>query len=300
MTMFNMTPLKWFAILAVVAVVLALGLPPNPRVLEQLNTSESTYRLAVASVLIPYLLIWYAAFYAFAKLRDYSRPIKDTKDGKAFHKISIGMGVVAFSLVVPTITGLILNNIAIYHPAFQPYAVIIINYVNLFPGLVAFLLLYNGARMLSGTVRGKTRRLDLRWHAPWFLLLAIVFSHLTLENHYRFHPYHLDPWVLVVTYIVPYLYGWMVGLLSAYELRTYANNVKGVLYRSAVGQFATGIAVTVLGSIAIQFINITLAKRVGGSLGMVLLINYVLLAVVAVGLVMMALGTKKLKRIEET
>jgi len=106
--------------------------------------------------------------------------------------------------------------------------------------------------------------------------------------------------VLVVTYIVPYLYGWMVGLLSAYELRTYANNVKGVLYRSAVGQFATGIAVTVLGSIAIQFINITLAKRVGGSLGMVLLINYVLLAVVAVGLVMMALGTKKLKRIEET
>lgn len=295
----KLTPMKWFVILAVIAIGLALGLPPDPGSLKELHATATAYRLAVATLLIPYMLIWYTSFYAFAKLQEYSAPLKDTKDGAGFRRITFGMGTLAFSLVVPTIISLILNNIASHHHGFKPAAVIIDNYLGLFPGLVAFWLLLSGARKLLTTVRGKTQQLDLRWHAPWFLLLSVVFSRLVLENQFRWHPYHLGVWLLVLTFIVPFLYGWVVGLLSAYSLNVYANSVKGSLYQIAIKRFAAGISVTIMGSIAIQFVNITLAQRINKSLGIVLLIDYCLLIIIAIGLILMAVGTNKLKKIEE-
>lgn len=295
----RLTPMTWFVVLTLIAVGLAFGLPPDPHAVAQLHTSAIVYRLALAALLVPYILIWFASFYAFAKLHEYSKPIKKAKDGAAFHKIAIGMGAVALSLVVPTIISLIVSSIAAHYPSFETAAVIINNYVGLFPGVIAFLLLYNGARALLRTTKEGTQKLDLRWHAPWFLLLSVVFSHLAIENQYGSNPYHLSLWILIITFIVPYLYGWMVGLLSAYDLHMYAKTVKGLLYRKAVRQFARGIAVTVFGSIAIQFVSITFAKRISGSLGLVLLADYSLLIIILVGLTLMALGTKKLKRIEE-
>jgi hypothetical protein len=210
------------------------------------------------------------------------------------------MGSLAFALVLPTTLALITSSIAVHHPAFKAGSVIINNYLSLYPGLVAFLLFFNGARELLRTVKGSAEQIDLRWHAPWFLLLGVTFSHLVIQNRYRYHPYHLSMELLIITIIVPYLYGWLVGLLCAYQLRLYAKTVKGSLYRQAVRQFANGIAISIAGSIAIQFVNTALAQRLNKSLGIVLLVDYLLLIIVAVGLGLMALGTKKLQKIEES
>jgi uncharacterized protein YacL len=138
------SPLTWFVVMTLIAVGLALGLPPDPQAVHQLHTTQAAYRLAIAALLVPYILIWYSSFYAFAKLREYSKPLKNTKDGAAFHKITVGMGVLAFSLVVPTIISLILAEVAAQHSSFKAASVIINNYLGLLPGLLAFLLLYNG------------------------------------------------------------------------------------------------------------------------------------------------------------
>jgi hypothetical protein len=295
----KLTPMTWFVVLTLIAIGLALGLPVDPKAIEHMHTSSGAFRLAVAVLLIPYVLIWYAAFYAYAKLQEYSRLIKTTKDGAAFHKIAIGMGALAFALVVPTIISLILHSIAGQHPSFKAASVITVNYLTLFSALAAFLLLFNGARLLLRTVRNGILKLDIRKHAPWFLLLAITFSHLTIENYYQHNPYHVGKWVLITTFIVPYIYTWMVGLLCAYELYWYAKTVKGLLYRRAIKRFAQGLAVVVAGSIIIQFVNITILQRVNTSLTHVLLLDYVVLTIVIGGLFLMALGTKKLKKIEE-
>jgi hypothetical protein len=295
----KLTPLKWFMILAVIAIVLALGLPPDPAAVQKLHTSEAAYRLAITVLLIPYVLIWYTSFYAYNKLQEYTAHLKGAKDGDAFRKITAGMGMLSFTLVVPTIISLILNNVAAHHNSFEAAAVVINNYANLFPGLVAFLMLYNGSHMLLRSTEEGTQKLDLRWHAPWFLLLGVIFSHLTIENYYRSHPYHLALLPLIVTFIVPYLYAWALGLLCANDLHLYARTVLGSLYRRAIKQFASGILVVVVSSIAIQFVNITLMQRLSKSLGALLLIDYGLLIIVAIGLLLIASGTKKLKLIEE-
>ena len=79
----------------------------------------------------------------------------------------------------------------------------------------------------------------------------------------------------------------------------YARTVKGMLYKKGIHQFANGIIVAVAGSIAIQFVNVRLMERVDNSLGWVLLTDYVLVSIIAAGLVLIALGTKKLKSIED-
>lgn len=291
--------MRLFAVLVVITLALALGLSPDPHVLRELHTTSTNYHLAIAALLVPYIVIWYVSFYTFAKLLEYSSPLRSTKDGAAFHKIAIGMGVLAYSLVVPTMLSLILNDIAAYDALFRTAAIIINNYLGLFPGLVSFLLLYNGSRSLLRTARGSTEKLDLRWHLPWFVLLSVMFSHLTIENDYRWHPYHLPLWLLVPTYITPYIYAWSVGLLCTYDLNLYAKTVPGALYRQAIKRFAAGIGVVIGASIAFQFLNVTVAQRIDRSLASVLLVDYMLLVVIASGLILMALGTKKLKRIEE-
>ena len=295
----RLTPMRWFVVLAAITIGLALVLPPDPHTVQQLHTTPTAFRLAIAALLIPYVVIWYLSFFAFDKLQCYSRPLRKSQDGAAFHTITAGMGALSFSLVLPTTLALILNEIAAHDAGFTAPAAIINNYTSIFPALVSFLIIYNGARELVRTTKGAAERLDLRWYTPWYLLLSVVFSHLTIGNQYRLHPYHLPLWLLIVSIIVPYLYAWAIGLLTTYALSTYAKTVSGLLYRKAVRQFAHGIAVTIFGSIAIQFVNITLAKRFSHSLGAILLIDYLLLTIVAVGLGLMALGTKKLQRIEE-
>jgi hypothetical protein len=297
--MLKLTPMRLFIVLVLVTFGLALGLPPDPHAVQQLHTSATDYRLAIAALLIPYAVIWYLSFYAFAKLQEYSKPLRDTKDGSAFYKISIGLGAIAFSLVFPTTMSLILNDIASHHASFSAAATIINNYLGLFPGLISFLLLYNGTRSLLKTAKGSIEKLDLRWHIPWFIVFSVVFSHLTIANSGHGHPYHLSLWLLVLTFIAPYIYGWSLGLLSAYDLNLYARTTPGSLYRQAIKRFAVGIGIVIMASIAIQFLNVTIAQRVDKSLGAVLLIDYVLLIMVAAGLGLVALGTKRLKKIEE-
>jgi hypothetical protein len=258
----KLTPLRWFVLLAGITVALALGLPPDPHFVQQLHTSSIAYRVAVAALLVPYIVIWFFSFYTFAKLQEYSRPLKSTRDGAAFQKITLGMGAIAFSLIVPTMLSLVLSDIAGHHSGFKTAATIIDNYAELFPGLLSFLLLYIGTRALLRTTKDGVEKLDLRWHMPWFALLSIVFSHLTIENQYRSHPYHLSLGILIVTFITPYLYGWMVGLLSAYDLNLYAKTVSGTLYKLAIRQLARGISIVIISSILIQFANVTIGQRI--------------------------------------
>jgi uncharacterized membrane protein len=79
----------------------------------------------------------------------------------------------------------------------------------------------------------------------------------------------------------------------------YAKKIKGLLYKRALNRLAAGIATVIGSSIFIQFINIVFAYKNNGSLGSLLVLIYLLLAVEAIGYILIASGAKNLKRIEE-
>jgi len=291
----------WFVILTVITVGLALGLPPDPQTLHNLHITSLAYRAAIAVLLIPFGIIWYSAFYAFAKLSEYSRAIKDTADGKAFQKVMMGAGVLAFGLIVPTIITLILQNIAIHHPHIKPAITILSNYLSIAVVIVTFAFIGVGARYLSST--GDLHRPSLIGTYIFsfvFIILSVLFTYLVMHFHVH-HPniYYLNTGFLLSTFVVPYLFGWCMALFGAYEFWLYAKHVKGLLYRQALQQFAYGITVVICGSITVQFVDNTIAARATHSLGAILILEYIMFTIVGVGLVLMAMGTKKLKKFEE-
>jgi hypothetical protein len=291
----------WFAILTVLTCALALGLTPDPHSVQQLHTTSTGYRLAVLVLLVPYIIIWYAAFYAFAKLKEYARATKGYADGDAFHKIMIGVGLLAFTLVIPTAIGLVLNNISQHHHGFTPASVIISNYVSILMGVVTFAYIGAGTRLLTSIDKKRPGLTGLRLFTLFFITLSVSFTYLVMQYDSRHHNiYHLNRPLLIFTFIIPYLFGWFMGLLSAYEFALYGKYAKGILYRRALRQLAQGVTITIVGSVAIQFLdNTVIAEEAGESLGSLLLLDFLLVFIVLVGLVLMALGTKKLKKIEE-
>lgn len=293
-------PMRWFVVLTVLGIVLALGLPPDSHTLSQLHTSSVAYRLAVAFLLIPYIVIWYTAFYAYAKLQEYTRYIKKSSEGRAFRKLTIGMGVLAFGLVIPTLVSLVFGVIAQMHPGFKATGTVTTNYLTIIMPLIAFSFINTASRWLTGPIKVRARLYTIRLFVIFFIVLCTVYTRLVLHGHdLHADSYYLNGFFLLTTVVIPYLYIWFLALFSAFEFRVYARYVKGLLYQRAFRQLAAGITVAICGSIAIQFANSTITARASHTLGSLLLVEYILVAIVAVGLVLMAFGIKKLKKIEE-
>jgi hypothetical protein len=257
------------------------------------------YRVAILALLIPYGIIWYAAFYAFAKLKEYSGAIHGSEDGKAFRNIMIGTGILAYGLIVPTAASLVMQNIASHHHGFKPASVIIANYLGLLAALGAFIYINNGTHLLTKLSKNRPSLGGIRTFVLLYITLAVVFTYLVMSYHVKHNVYHLGTLLLITTLVIPALFAWFIGLLGAYQFGLYAKFAKGLLYRHALRQFSYGIVLVIAGSVANQFVVNTFAEKVSDSLGAVLLADYTLLAVIATGLIMMALGTKKLKKIEE-
>jgi hypothetical protein len=290
----------WFVILAVITAGLALGLPPDPQTLHQLHISSLMYRVAIVILLVPYGIIWYTAFYAFAKLKEYSQSIKGFKDGKAFHSIMVGMGVLAFGLILPTAISLIMQAVTTHHPGFKPTSIIIDNYLGLLVALVAFVYINNGTDLLTRLSKNRPSLAGVRIFTLLFISLAALFTDLVINYHVKHgQVYYLNTPLLITTFIIPTLFAWFIAIFSAYEFGLYAKFVKGSLYRAALRQFSNGIIIAIAGSVASEFVDNTFAAKVSHSLGALLLAEYILLAIIAIGLILMALGAKKLKKIEE-
>jgi hypothetical protein len=289
----------WFILLSVVTCGLALGMPPSQQTLHQMHISSLTYRIAVLALLVPYVIIWYAAFYAFAKLKEYVQSIKGFNDGEAFRDIMIGMGVLAFALVVPTAFGLIVQYFVRSHPEFKASSIIIENYIGLVAAITSFIYFSNGSHKLLLISKKRPTVKGLRAFVLLFTVLGVVFTYLITNYHTKHNLYYLNTPLLICTFIIPSLYAWYAGLWGAFEISTYTKYAKGLLYRSALTLFSYGVVVTIAGSVATQFLDNTIAVKASKSLGSTVILDYIVLVIYAVGLILMALGTKRLKKIEE-
>jgi hypothetical protein len=106
-------------------------------------------------------------------------------------------------------------------------------------------------------------------------------------------------WLLVLTIIIPYLYAWFIGLLAAFEITVVARQAKGILYRQALRLLAGGVSVVIAGLITIQYVRSVFPSGGKLSLGLVLLLIYLVYLIVAAGFVLITLGANRLKKIEE-
>lgn len=290
----------WYAVLAITYLFLSLVLPINTHNLRQLHLSLHEYRILIFVILLPYCLIWFAAFYASVVMKEYTSLLENEREAPAFAQISKGVQAMAWGLAVPAIISVILKSIGAKHQAFDETATIISNYLTLLVPLVAFMFISNGSRILTEITRVRPSHNGMRIFALVFITFGVYYAVLTLTAR-KFHgnPYHLSLGLTMFTMIVPYLFAWFMGLMGCYEIMLFSAKIKGLLYKRALNRLAGGIAAVVGSSIFIQFINVVYAYKNNSSLGSLIILIYLLLAVEAIGYILIASGAKNLKRIEE-
>lgn len=290
----------WYA--ALVAAYLALALIPAPDhvTLVKYHLTNVSIRLLYVTLFIPLFLIWFAAFYGYRKLYKYKQLIQNNRDGKQVALLTRGLLVLALGLPLSSILSNILNLIARHNVSFTAATVVISNFASALYILVAFIFLGMGARGLNVLAKTRAGFWSRNVVVLAAIVLGVVFCCLIVLDHDELRKtYHMSPQLVMLTLGIPYIYSWFLGLSAMLELFLYSKRVPGVVYRKAWQWLAVGLGAVIIVDILIQYLS-TLSTWLNGlSLSGVLLLLYVLLFLWAGAFIVVALGTKRLIKIEE-
>lgn len=257
------------------------------------------YRLLSLSVFIPTIAIWYAAFYGYAKLRRYSKLIAKSPDGKQVSKIATGLLIVAIGMPVNSISGGLVSNLVQHQPEFAALATIIRNYLILALPLLGFLFVSHGAYGLGLLAKHRPRLRATHALALVYVVVSVLYCYVITTSRDLQAVYHLPAWLVIFTIVAPYLYTWYIGVLAAYEIHLYSRNAPGTLYRRTWNMLALGIGAIIVMQMVTQYITTFTSQIQSLQLLRLYIIVYVLLASVSVGYLLVAIGAKRLQKIEE-
>jgi hypothetical protein len=213
-----------YLIFAVVFLLLIIFLPANRAFLDAYHLTSKQYHGLLFLAELPLLAVWFGAFLGYAKLEEYAFTLIGTKEGDAYARMSAGAKWLAFGIALPTIVFFVFSSFAGNHPAWQSAAIILSNYVGLALSLTAFLKMSEGTRKLRLTRKIHQPASAIRWLQLLFAVLGalyclLIFRQLDLSSlGSTNNPYYLPVWLLVLTLIVPYLYAWFLGLLTAFDM----------------------------------------------------------------------------------
>jgi hypothetical protein len=292
----------WFAY------VLLTFLSPVTDALKALGITEENITSIRLSVVAPILLIWALAAWGAGSLAAYAQRIRRTDDGEGLAGIACGLFVLVSGMMLGTLAGGVRSYLAL-EPTIQAPFTILNNAIAIFFPLAGLTLILIGARRLLSALRRKGA-----WNpAILFPVLvgvgfvAAVYLALIMTNENRQTPagpglaaaYYLPDWLTILLVYLPAVATWTVGLLAGTLLFAYERHATGVIYRQSLRLLVIGLNVVVfLGVFGHVLGAFGVTRLLAGGLAPLLFIVYVLLFVQAVGYALIALGARKLSRIE--
>ncbi len=292
-----------FAVLILLYTGLSLLPAPDAHTLSQYHLSSLHARILIATIVLPVIAIWLAAMYGFIKLKDYALLIKESRDGRAFNTISTGLLFLAIGSPLASVISAYFKLLVNTHPGWLANTTIINNYVSLLTMVIGLFFIAVGAEQLASLVKKKPSDQEQRNLVLLFILLSSFYSYFIItqpiHNSLNQRIYYMPNVLVILTLAIPYLYFWYRGLVASYSLYHYQKHVKGQVYKGSLSLVAYGIATVIVTSILVRLL-VTISARISNlSLTPLLLIIYGFLIIAAAGYVLIALGAKRLRRIEE-
>jgi len=292
--------LYWYVAFVAIFAVLTLIPTPNHDTLAKYHLTSLGFRLLDVTIIIPEILIWYAAFYGYDRLRHYSKLIKGGAESRHISKLAVGLLILAVGLPATAILSNVLSLIATHHRSFTATSAIVNNYASLVSPLGAFLCISIAARGLSDQARTRPRLRFINAVILIVLVIGIVFCCLIVSNHHQLRTiYHLSPQLVMLTLGLPYMYIWFLGLQACAELQEYSHHLAGIVYRKGWNLLISGLVATIFVSIILQYLAASSRWLLSLGLGSLLLLLYALLLLLGGAYIVVALGANKLTRIEE-
>lgn len=272
-----------------------------PRGGNTYNLNPVNFVLLQLTVIIPVLLIWMTAIYGAVKFRDYSSIIKGSPDGAALNKITLGLFLLVATFIFQTLLA-VASRLAVGTPMLNP-TVFLHNHVPVVMALISVIYIFMGSNELVAVVQAKVRQSELiaclagyfiaaSWMS-WFMYNHISHNvtngvpNFTIPGHWPFY-----------TLVIPYLVAWLLSILSILNIVTYTRNVKGPIYKAGLKYAATGIMLVITFAMSVQVLTFMANALQKLRLSSILALVYLLLIAYALGFALIAIGARKLARIE--
>lgn len=298
----------WYllALATVTYFFLSFVTPVNQATLDRFHISVAAVHFLQLTLLVPLVLIWFAAIYGYAHLKNYAGEIKKDPDGKGLNTIALGLGILAGGMIITGLIGEVISYFSATRLNLIPANVIINNYLSVILTLSSFWYVYKGSESLVKLIPKHDHHIRRRIMLAVYAVLAAIYCVLALHNPqkrvkatYAAHgTYYLPDVLIVLTVLLPYVVAWAFGILAAINLSHYRHNVKGHIYRQAIQYLGIGFSTVIGASILEQILSLFNASFQAASLNTVLMIIYVLLIIIGVGFLMIARGAKRLKQLE--
>ena len=272
---------------------------PARATLAQYRVSVLGLRIIDLTIILILAGIWFAGFYGYAKLLAYSRLVQDDKDGKQVARLTKGIFLLVMWLPVSSVTSAVLNYIVMKHPGLLPAVTVINNYISLLFPLFGFVFISVGARGLSALVRQRPSYRATNALPILLIYIGLIYYRLVATTPNRNAVYHMSIWLILITLVAPYIYMWFMGVQAVYEIYRYQRKVAGIVYRKSWDLLALGLGWLIVVSIGFQYLTTLSARLSRLNIYWLLAIVYSLLLVLSIGFVLIAIGTRKLQRIEE-
>lgn len=302
---------KYLLLLLGIAGLYALTLfvtPVDKAVLDKYNLTLAQVRVLYVFIILPLFFIWSMAFYGFSIFDKYAQLIRRHKDGAAFAEIARGLMILAVGTAATSLVNALFKLVTHSSLSAVKAQVVIGNYLTMLVTLASFIFMYRGAVQLCRLTKkppSTTGKLsfNLVYLGLATLYACLFMSHLpqaravplTLTSHAA---YYTPTWLLIPTLLVPYLLAWYLGALTVYLLGFYTKYIGGSLYSHALRYLSYGVAIVVFGSVAVQLLTVFTGQLQNLSTASLLFLIYLLLAIITAGYVPIAIGAKKLAKIE--
>lgn len=305
---------KYYGLLIVLILAylsITFATDPDPARLTQYKLDSTQLRLILLTVAIPASAIWFAAFYGLVNVSKYAEKIKGTPDGKGFQQIARGLIVLGVGLPLTSVVNSLLNYGISKHEITQATATIITTHLTFIFPLIGFVFLFIGSHHLLTILKKAKKAVMLPEHLMGlgFVLafISVLYTLATFTNPLRevstVHgvraTYAMPDWLILTTIVLPYIFIWGCGLYASLQLRAYQQSVGGKVYKRSLSKLNTGLVAVIVTSIMLQFLTAASSRFAGWGIESILGLVYVLLAIIAVGYVLIALGAKGLAKLEE-
>lgn len=271
-----------------------------PRQISSLpQLSYSDYLILGLTVLVPQLIIWYVAFYGYAKLKHYSLLIKGTNDGRQVAYITSGILLLALSLPVNSILSGLYSLIESNSNSDFYALAVVKNYIMLLLPLAGFVYISRGAHGLSRLTKRKPRLRTTYGLTALLVIVSVIYCYAMFTSPNLDAIYHMPDWLVALTIVAPYLFTWFIGIVAAYKIHLYGRNAPGKLYQRTWTMLATGIGSIVVMQTVVQYVSTITLQFSSLQIVRLFITIYILLAALALGYALVAIGAKRLQKIEE-
>jgi hypothetical protein len=254
------------------------------------------------SIIFPVNLIWLMATRGVINVKFYAQMIRGSHDAQAINTIADGLLWTLAYLILITLGNAVLPYFV--NAKFFDVLIIIRDHIGPLFALIAFFVLYRGSQRLKLVANFDTWSTSTIWALIAFSIFAFFFvlefatSPAIGTGPSRSSLAILPHELLLFTLIIPYIASWFMGILAIINISKYARQVKGNLYRQALESLVRGIAGVVFFIMVYQIIVFAARYLTEISLGMTLLIVYIILLLYGLGFLFIRTGAKKLMRIE--